>query len=82
MNLLEFLAKALADNEYDGLVNPDSECACLCNDLEPCCHINNGCYPGHISDADVDGEWLIWRMVDVDGEWTVTTGPRPKEQGQ
>jgi len=36
MNLKKVVAEWLEYKGYDGLYNPDGECACLRNDLAPC----------------------------------------------
>jgi hypothetical protein len=36
MNVKEIIEKYLKENEYDGLVQEDCECACEISDLFPC----------------------------------------------
>jgi len=36
----------LVTHGFDGLYNPEGECACVIGDLQPCCEDNSECLPG------------------------------------
>ena len=50
MNCKDIIAKWLADNEYDGLYNADSECGCNLKDFMPCDGDDGiiDCQPGYL----------------------------------
>lgn len=43
MLITEILKNWLVENNYDGLVNLDLECACTVQDLAPCMEISTEC---------------------------------------
>lgn len=56
MNLLDITRKYLANYNYDGLVHPESECACLRDELMPCENPHPGCRPGYRAACDCGEE--------------------------
>ena len=48
----DIVKEYLKENEFDGLYNPDGECACEINDLQPCCENFSECRPGYIKTCD------------------------------
>ena len=51
ISVKEIVAKWLAANGYDGLVDPDRECGCQVSDLMPCGEGNLECEAGHKREA-------------------------------
>ena len=60
MTVIQIIAEYLEQNKYDGLYQP-GECACLKDDLAPCGQVENGCEPGHKTDApgNCPSDWHI-----------------------
>jgi len=51
----------LTEYNYDGLYNPDGECACLREALAPCGHICSECMAGYLlTDHEKRGESDFW----------------------
>jgi len=49
MTILEIVEKYLKENEFDGLCNSNSQCACKLDDLMPCeCEYVGECSPGYL----------------------------------
>ena len=46
---------------FDGLVQTDAQCGCLCDDLAPCCGDISSCEPAYRG-ADENGEPGDWAM--------------------
>lgn len=42
----EIISDYLKNNKYDGLFNPEGECACLSEDLQCCGEDFSECFPG------------------------------------
>lgn len=59
MNIHEIVKDYLIRNGYDGLCNPDIDCACLVTDLAPCCEDMFSCKPGYKIQYD-----KYWRIVE------------------
>lgn len=64
----------LVEHGYDGLVDPDHECACLVSDLAPCQRFHGysdtvvECIAGHLvtklpGSCDVHGDRCTWHIV-------------------
>lgn len=52
MNVREIVQKYLVDNDYDGLFQPDGECACKSDDLFTCLgEAVDECEAGHLVDC-------------------------------
>jgi len=52
MSIKEIIIKYLKDNNYDGLYNAWSECACEIADLAPCVQMESDCEPGYKCECD------------------------------
>lgn len=52
MNCRDIVEKYLIENGFDGLYNPEGECACENNDLAPCDDIIAFCEPGYKTKCD------------------------------
>ncbi len=62
MNVKEIVEKFLKENNYDGLISDDSECACIIGELSPCGEMNEHCEPGYQGPCDCgDHDYHIWR---------------------
>jgi hypothetical protein len=60
MTVKELVATYLREHNYDGLWNPDGECACLASDLCPCGEPMDRCEPGHKTPCDCgEHDWHI-----------------------
>ncbi len=46
MNIEEIVEKYLKENKFDGLFNPDIECACSFEDFMPCGEPQRNCEAG------------------------------------
>ena len=62
MNLETIVKMWLTENGYDGLRNPNGECACKIGDLAPCESDCLQCEPGHLVEAPPDGDF-VWQIV-------------------
>lgn len=61
--VIEIVRAHLESNGFDGLVQSDAECGCLCDDLAPCNGDFSACEPGYRG-ADLNGDpgdWFIYR---------------------
>jgi len=56
MDVNKIVLDFLKQNGYDGLYNPDSECACLVSDLAPCDEMTDSCEAGYKTDGCTCGE--------------------------
>lgn len=59
--VIEIVKAHLVANGFDGLVQVDAECGCLCDDLVPCCGDFSSCEPAYRG-ADENGEPGDWAM--------------------
>jgi hypothetical protein len=59
MNVGQIIVTMLKKHNYDGLFNPDHQCACEIGDLSPGDCINFGCEAGFKKTHSVTGEWII-----------------------
>ena len=60
--VIEIVKAHMEANGFDGLVQADAECGCLCDDLVPCGGDFSTCEPGYRGmSADEPGEWGIYR---------------------
>lgn len=60
--VIEIVKAHLIANGFDGLVQQDAVCGCLCDDLAPCCDNISSCKPGYRG-ADENGnpgDWAIY----------------------
>jgi hypothetical protein len=65
MKVIEILAAHIKAGGFDGLVQADTECGCLLDELAPCCGDFSACEPGYRG-VSVDPEysfkdWAIYR---------------------
>ena len=61
MLVIEIVKVHLETNGFDGLVQQNSECSCLCDDLAPCSSDFGQCKPGYRGMHATDhGEWAIY----------------------
>lgn len=59
--VIEIVKAHLETNGFDGLVQTDAECGCLCDDLAPCGGEFGQCEPAYRG-ADLSGESGDWAM--------------------
>ena len=59
--VIEIVKAHLEANGFDGLVQTDAECGCLCDDLAPCGGEFGPCEPAYRG-ADLSGEHGDWAM--------------------
>lgn len=59
--VIEIVKAHLVANGFDGLVQVETECGCLCDDLAPCCGDFSACEPA-FRGADENGEPGDWAM--------------------
>lgn len=85
MNCAEIIKKHLKDNEFDGLYNPDIDCACALSDegLFPCSDPQiNDCSAGYVQADPKEFDYIIGackprpcpmcekpRDIEVNGAW-------------
>ena len=83
MRVIEIVKAHLVANGFDGLVQTDAECGCLCEDLAPCAGDFGACEPGYRG-ADEEGnadDWAIYRTKERALESVVTVKARAQAQG-
>ena len=51
-SVFEIVWQYLEDNDYDGLYNPNDDCACSKDDLEPCSQMSSECTCGYTQPCD------------------------------
>lgn len=56
MTLIKIVKDYLEKNNYDGLYNPDAECACKKDDLMSCDSIGRDCLPGYLQPEEIAEE--------------------------
>lgn len=61
MKVIEIVKAHLLTNGFDGLVQTDAECGCLCDDLAPCGGDFSTCEPAYRG-ADEEGNLGDWAM--------------------
>ena len=62
MKVIEIVRAHLVGEGFDGLVQANAECGCLCDDLAPCAGDWSDCEPGYRGmHASEPGEWAIYR---------------------
>lgn len=62
MRVIEIVKAHLLEKGFDGLVQTDSRCGCLRDDLAPCSGDWAMCEPGYRGEsADDPGEWAIYK---------------------
>lgn len=59
--VIEIVKAHLVANGFDGLVQTDAECGCLCDELAPCGGDFSSCEPAYRG-ADENGELDDWAM--------------------
>lgn len=64
--VIEIVKAHLVENGFDGLVQTDSECGCLLEDLQPCGEDFSGCEPAYRG-AHEDGDFGDWAMYRTKG---------------
>jgi hypothetical protein len=77
MTIHEIIREYLEENHFDGLVNPDLECACAIDDLCPC-ESTGDCEPGHKEPCDYNERIAQGLEPECDGpcDWHMVHGPR------
>lgn len=64
MNVLTIVEDWLRQNNFDGLVEPNCECACKVDYLAPCGELGQRCIPGHLAPCPPEcGEGCEWHIV-------------------
>lgn len=72
MNVLKIVETWLRQHNFDGLVEPDGECACKLGHLAPCGQIGHGCIPGHLAPCPPEcGEGCEFHIVGNQSGWEV-----------
>ena len=63
MRVIEIVKAHLVANGFDGLVQTDTECGCLCDDLVPCGGDFGQCEPGYrgAHEEGDAGDWAMYR---------------------
>lgn len=61
--VIEIVKAHLVANGFDGLVQTDAECGCLCDDLAPCNSDYSQCEPGYrgAHEEGDAGDWAMYR---------------------
>lgn len=59
--VIEIVKEHLMANGFDGLVNVDAECGCLCDALVPCCGDFSSCEPAYRGENGETGDWAMYR---------------------
>ena len=61
--VIEIVKGYLEAHGYDGLFNPDGECACVLSDLAPADCITEECEPGYFAPCPADCGDHDWHIV-------------------
>lgn len=77
----EIVAKYLKESKFDGLFNPDGECACKNDDLFPCDEFTGNCEAGYKTKCNCEDEdGCFWMGSGCD--WHVSRErDKPKPDG-
>ena len=61
--VIEIVKAHLVREGFDGLVQVDAECGCLCDDLAPCCSDISQCEPAYrgAHEEGDPGDWAMYR---------------------
>ena len=61
--VIEIVKEHLVANGFDGLVQVDAECGCLCDDLAPCGGDYSACEPGYrgVHEEGNADDWAMYR---------------------
>lgn len=68
VNVVKMVTSYLLANGYDGLVSPNSDCACLVSDLVPCGGECSDCCAGHRvaiqpGTCEEHGDQCMWHII-------------------
>jgi hypothetical protein len=74
MDLRTLLKRYMEDNGYDGLFNPNSDCACEKDDLAPCDEMSIECTLGVKGACDPET-----CPIDGECEWHIVLKPAPPD---
>ena len=61
--VIEIVRAHLVSGGFDGLVQTDAQCGCLCDDLAPCCGEISSCEPAYrgADETGEPGDWAMYR---------------------
>jgi len=82
MTVKDIIIEYLKNNGYDGLYNRWGQCACLIDDLVPCCGGIDECEPGYVHKSDCickNCRHLALEFEGEDSDWIMLSEPVVRE---